>query len=198
MLAPAPLPLGVLAWPTAFDTPLEEATYFSSPPFRIPFTLVVGEPGWGTGHLHADFFDLLRFDGVAHEQLPNRMLAFADPDYVIGVHGNVSVATLTPRAALDLLAERPDLTVSTREQVELFGLAGERLNVHSATGSNHVFGGAGGDLGIGPELDTRLAFLPLNGRLLGVLVMAEADDLQAAWDLALRILDTVDLVTADH
>jgi hypothetical protein len=61
-----------------------------------------------------------------------------------------------------------------------------------------VFGGAGGDLGIGPELDTRLAFLPLNGRLLGVLVMAEADDLQAAWDLALRILDTVDLVTADH
>src|SRR5215207_4370216 len=58
-----PGPSGTLAWPATFDVEFEQATYFSAPPFAIPFTIEVDGPGWFSGHLHPDFFDLLRFDG---------------------------------------------------------------------------------------------------------------------------------------
>src|SRR5574338_528723 len=64
--SPPPAPPGAVAWPKVFDVELQAGRYWSNPPFRIPFSLDVAEPGWYSGHLHDDFFDRLRFDGVPH------------------------------------------------------------------------------------------------------------------------------------
>lgn len=168
-------------------------TYWTSPPFQIPFAITVEEPGWFSGHLHNDFLDLQRFDGITPHQFPNRMLGFADPDTIRGGDGAVDVGGLTPDAAFDLLATRASLVIGNRADVELFGLAGSRLDIHSGTGNNPVFGSEGGNFGLGPELDVRLVLLPRNGRFFVVLVLAVPGDLDDAWDQALPILETVRL-----
>lgn len=180
----------MLARPTTVDVAVE-GTYWSSPPFRIPFAITVDTPGRFAGHLHAEFVDLQRFDGMTQHQFPNRMLGFADPDRFRGVDGPVDVAGLTPDEALDLLAGRASLKTSSREVQELIGLTGARLDVHSATSNNPLFGGEAGDFGLGPELDIRLVVLPLDGRLFVVAVLAAPGDLDGAWDQALPILASV-------
>jgi hypothetical protein len=190
---PAPtLPPGVSAWPKAFDIEMS-GTFWGRPPFRIPFTITVEEPGWYSGHLHAEFIDLQRFDGMTQHQFPNRMLGFGDPEHIRGNDGDVADTGLTPDAALDLLAARASLTTSNRAAVELLGRTGARLDIHSATGNNPIFGGAAGNFGLGPELDIRLVLLPLDGGLLVVLVSASTADLGAAWEQALPLLETVEL-----
>jgi hypothetical protein len=190
---PAPsIPPGLRAWPTTFDVAVQ-GTYWSTPPFRIPFSITIDGPGWFSGHLHAEFVDLQRFDGMAQHQFPNRMLGFADPGRFRGVDGPVDVAGLTPDAALDLLAGRASLTTTNRAAQELFGLTGARVDVHSATSNNPLFGGEEGDFGLGPQLDIRLVVLPLDGRLLVVAVLAAPGDLDGAWDQALPILESVEL-----
>ena len=192
---PVPRPSGTLAWPTAFDVAFEEATYFSSPPFAIPFTLEVTEPGWFSGHLHADFFDLLRFDGVPHTGLPTLMLAFGDPEHWFGPDGEVPDDGLSPGAAADMTAEAERLTVSNRQPVELVGLSGVRIDVRAAAPNTHVFGGPGGDFGAGPQQPFRMAILERDGGLFLVLVLAQEGDgvdrLDAAWDRAQAILDSI-------
>lgn len=180
------------AWPKAFDIEMA-GTYWSSPPFTIPFEITVTGPGWFSGHLHPTFVDLQRFDGMTQHQFPNRMLGFGDPDHVRGDSGNVDVAGLTPDAALDLLAARASLTSANRAAVELFGLTGARLDLHSATGNNPLFGDPSGNFGLGPELDVRLVLLPRNGRFFVVVVLAAPGDLDGAWEQVIRILDTVRL-----
>ena len=59
--------------------------------------------------------------------------------------------------------------------------------------NNPIFGTADGDFGIQPELDARLAVLPLDDGLLMVAVLAAADDLDAAWQQAQAILGTARL-----
>lgn len=183
-------PPGTTSWPKAFDIELA-GTYWSSPPFSIPFAITVEEPGWFSGHLHAEFLDLQRFDGITPHQFPNRLLGFADPDRFRGADGPVAVAGLTPGAALDLLAARASLRTTDRAAVELFGLAGERLDLHSATNNNPLFGGTEGDFGLGPELDVRLVALPRDGRLFVVVVSAPPGEIDAAWEQAMPILETI-------
>ncbi len=182
----------MIAWPAAFDVALS-GTYWSEPPFRIPFAITVGVPGWFSGHLHADFVDLQRFDGITPHTFPNRMLGFGDPDHIRGGDGDVAVAGLTPDAALDLLAGRASLKTSNRAAQSLFGLDGARMDLHSATNSNPLFGAEGGDFGLGPQLDIRLVLLPLHGRLLVVAVLAAPGDIDGAWAQALPMLGTVEL-----
>ena len=74
-------------------------------------------------------------------------------------------------------------------------MAGERLDLHSATNNNPLFGGEAGDFGLGPQLDVRLALLQREDRLLVVAVLAARGDLDGAWDQALPILATVELET---
>ena len=69
------------------------------------------------------------------------------------------VAGLTPEAAVDLMIERGSVKAGERAAVELFGLAGERIDLHSDLGNNPIFGTADGDFGLGPELDARLVAL---------------------------------------
>jgi hypothetical protein len=189
--APPP-PSGTLAWPNAFDVELEVATYWSEPPFRIPFSIAVIQPGWYSAHVHEDFFDLLRFDGVPH-QFPTRMVGFADPDQFRGDDGNVAVEGLSPDDALDLLARRASLETTNRSALDMFGIRGARIDLHSGTDSNPIFGTAEGNFGLGPELDMRLVLLPRGGRLFVVVVLAAPGDLDAAWEQALPILETVRL-----
>ena len=151
------------------------------------------QPGWYAGHINAVFIDLQRFDGVAVGSFPTRMLAFGRPENVRGEDGAVPVIGLTPAAAIDLMAARGSVKPGERAAVELFGLQGERIDLHSDLGNNPIFGTADGDFGLGPELDVRLAALPFDDGLLIVGVLAAADDLDAAWEQALAILETVEL-----
>jgi hypothetical protein len=193
-----PRPSGALAWPTAFDVELGQGTYFSSPPFAVPFTLEVTEPGWFSGHLHGDFFDLLRFDGVPHTGVPTLMLAFGDPGHWFGPAGEVPDDSLSPAEAADMTAEVEFLTASNRAPVELLGLSGIRIDVRAAAPNTHVFGGPGGDFGAGPQQPFRMAILERDGGLFLVLVLADEgaqqDDLDAAWDRTQAILESIDFM----
>lgn len=189
----APRPSGTLAWPTEFAVEMTPGTYFSSPPFVIPMRVALTEPGWYAGHINPVFIDLQRFDGVAVGSFPTRMLAFGSPENVRGNAGKVPVAGLTAAAALDLMSERASVQAGERAEIELFGLQGERIDLHSGLGNNPIFGTANGDFGLGPELDARLVALPLDDGLLIVAILAPADDLDAAWEQALPILETAEL-----
>jgi hypothetical protein len=189
-----PRPSGTLAWPTAFDVEFEQATYFSSPPFDVPFTLEVDEPGWFSGHLNGEFFDLLRFDGVPHTGLPTRMLTFGVPGHVRGPDGDVPVQDLTAEAAADLIEQADDRTTSNRMDIELLGLTGVVLDIHSELNNTPIYGGAAGNFGLSPERDVRLAILAHADGFLLVGMLAEAGDLDAAWEHAEGILDTVRFV----
>ena len=92
-----PRPAGTLAWPTGFAVEMANATYFTSPPFVVPLTITIAEPGWHAGHLNPVFIDLQRYDGVEVGGLPTRMLAFGWPENIRDADGGVPVAGLTPR-----------------------------------------------------------------------------------------------------
>ena len=188
-----PVPAGSLAWPTAFAAPMQVARYFSSPPFEVPFTVEIDQPGWIAGHTHPTFTDIQWYEDGTVEGLPARMIGWSHPEHVRGPDGNVPVAGLTPDAAIDLLLERASLRGANREAVELFGLEGALVDLHSDVGNNPTFGDPTGDFGLGPELDARIAVLPFEGGFLLALVLAETDDLEAAWEDALPMLESVDL-----
>jgi hypothetical protein len=173
---------------------LRPGRYFSSPPFDLPFTLEIADPGWETGHLHGEYFDIFRFDAGPAPADPTRSIAFALPEHVRGIDGDVSVGGLTPRAVLDHLLGRASLRTSNPAPARLFGLDGARLDLHSTVSNNPVFGGPGGDFGLWPHLDVRLVALDHPDGLLLVLVLAPADELEAAWTDALEVLETVDLL----
>ncbi|HET9852282.1 MAG TPA: hypothetical protein VFP56_07230 [Candidatus Limnocylindrales bacterium] len=187
-----PRPSGTLAWPSEFLVEMR-GRYFASPPFVIPMSIEIAEEGWYAGHLNPVFIDLQRYDGVELGGLPSRMIGFGRPENVRGGDGEVDVAGLTPGAAIDHITDRASITSGNRAPVALLGLAGERVDLHSDLTNNPVFGTADGDFGIQPELDARLAVLPLDGGLLMVAVLAPGNDLDAAWDQAQAILQTARL-----
>ena len=166
--------------------------YFTSPPFVIPMTVELTEAGWHAGHLNPVFIDLQRYDGVDLGGLPSRMLGFGWPENVRGDRP-LDVAGLTPAAAVDSITARGSIKSSNRASIELFGLEGERIDLHSDLTNNPIFGTADGDFGIQPELDCRLSVLPLDDGLLMVAVLAPAADLEAAWEQALPILEAATL-----
>ena len=192
--ATAIAPGGAQPWPATFDVELH-GTYAANPPFRIPFEITIVDPGWFSGHLHDTFIDLQRFDGITPHQFPNRILGFADPDHVRGDAGDVTVASLTPDAALDLLAGRASLATSNRAAATLFAIDGARMDLHSATNSNPLFGNGADNFGLGPQPDVRLVLLPRDGRLFVVAVLAAPGDLDGAWEQALPILGSMRLAT---
>ena len=186
-------PAGTLPWPTEFAVEMN-GTYFSSPPFVVPLAISIAETGWYAGHLNPAFIDLQRYDNGEVGGFPTRMLAFGWPENVRGGSGVVPVAGLAPGAAIDLMVDRGSVEPGERVPVELFGLTGERVDVHSDLGNNPIFGTADGDFGLGPELDARLVALPLGDGLLMVVVLAPPGELDEAWEQALPMLETVELV----
>jgi hypothetical protein len=184
---------GDLVFPTISAVPLIPGRYLSAPPFDIPFTFEIPDPGWESAHLLGEFFDVMRFDdqSVGTGQ-PTRWVAFAHPTHIQGAQ-QTPVEGLSATEAAQLLADRPDLTAGPTTPFELDGLEGVRLDLHASSPRTAVFGGAGGDFGFGPENDLRLAVVPQGDALLLVLVLAAPVELEAAWLDAQPILDSVDL-----
>ena len=185
-------PAGVHLLPTAFAVELEPGTYLSSPPFEVPFTFDVDDRGWKAGHLNGEFFDIQRFEGEPGANLPSRLVGFGRPDVVHGPDGEVPAPGLTPRQAMELVAAQEDLDSTSVQTIEIAGRAGARVDLHSETNNNHVFGGEDGDFGIGPELDVRLAVLSFEDGILVLLVSAPPGELGAAWDEATPIFDSIE------
>ncbi len=180
-----------LAFPSAAVQPLAQGRYSSSPPFDVPFTFEVIGEDWESGHLHGDFFDLLQIPGAA-PGTPSRWIAFGLPTVIHG-DPDMPASDLTPAEAADLLAARIDLETSEPSDVAVAGLDGTQIDLRTMTPETHIFGGPGGDFGLGPEHDARLAMMPWDDGLLLFLVLATAGELEEAWDEALPILDSVEL-----
>jgi hypothetical protein len=187
--APAASPL---AFPTTTGEVLAAGRYASSPPFDIPFTFEVPAGGWESMHLHGEFFDLGRFEGEERQTAPIRWIAFGDPERVRG-REDVPDTGLKPAEAAALLAERDDLTASEPVPFSLDGRDGVRLDLHAPEANTPIFGGAEGDFSLEPSVDVRLGFVPFDEGLLAVFVAAPADELDAAWDEAQPVLESVDL-----
>ena len=181
-----------LPFPTADGQELDLGTYVSSPPFDVDFTFEIAEPGWESLHLIGEFFDVVRWDGPGRTGAPPRSLAFGHPERVRG-ETDVPVAGLTPAAAVEILAGRDDLVVGSPGPFQLDGRDGLVLDLQAAAQGTVLFGGERGDLGIGPDRDVRLGIIPLDSDLLFVVVSAVPGQVDAAWDEAEPILESIDL-----
>ena len=181
-----------LAFPTTTGEVLVPGRYDSQPPFNIPFTFEAPAGGWESMHLHGEFFDLGRFATEERQTAPARWIAFGDPEHVRGSE-DVPDTDLTPAEAAALLAERDDLTAGEPVPFSLDGREGVRLDLHAAEPNTPIFGGAEGDFGLEPSVDVRLGFVPVDEGLLVVFVAAPADELDAAWEEAQPVLESVDL-----
>lgn len=186
--SPAPSPL-------AFPRTTGEVVvgrYASDPPFDVPFTFEVPAGGWESMHLHGEFFDIGRFATEERQTAPVRWIAFGHPGHVRG-DADVPAAGLTPEAAATLLAARDDLTASEAVPFSLAGRDGVRLDLHAPEPDTPIFGGPDGAFNLEPSIDIRLGIVPLDDDLLLVFVGAPPGELDAAWDEAEPILESVDL-----
>ena len=187
----APAPSGHLAMPGVFEVELAPGRYWSSPPFQVGFSFDVDQPGWISGHLNAEFFDIQRDADGGGPEWPQSILAFGLPEFVRG-STNIPATELTPAEAVAELAARASLGATNVTELTLFGLPAVRVDLHT-TVQSPVFGGAGGTFSTTPELDARFAFVPFEDRLLVVIVQAAAGDLETRWQEALPILESVAL-----
>lgn len=180
----------LLAFPDRSEARLELGRYRSQPPFDVPFTFDVPDEGWETGHLHGEFFDLLR--DIGPDRVPGEWLAFAHPVY-LGEAPGTPATGLSPDDAIALLADRSDLAASEPASFSLDGRTGRRLDLHATAPDSKVFGGADGAFGMSSDLDLRLGAVGLGDDLLLVLVLAPPARLDEAWQHVQPILDSVDL-----
>jgi hypothetical protein len=188
----ATAPTGVLPFPTMTGEVLAAGRYAGSPPFDIPLTFEVPATGWESMHLHGEFLDIGRFATAERNRAPARWIAWAHPDYVRGA-ADEAVEDLTPAAAAELLASRDDLTATEPTAFSLDGREGVRLDLHASQPDTVLFGGPDGNFGLEPSTDVRLGFVPIDDGLLLFLVLAAPDELEAAWEEAQPVLDSVEL-----
>jgi hypothetical protein len=100
---------------------------------------------------------------------------------------------LTPAEAAALLAGRTDLIAGEPVPFSLDGREGVRLDLHAPEPNTPIFGGPDGDFGLEPSIDIRIGFVPVDNGLLVVFVGAPPNELDAAWEEARPVLDSVDL-----
>ena len=185
-------PASPLAFPTTTGEVLAAGRYGSSPPFDVPFTFAVQADGWESMHHHGEFFDIGRFATAERQTAPVRWIAFGHPGHIRG-NEDVPAESLTPEAAATLLSARDDLTASEAVPFSVAGRDGVRLDLHAPEPNTPIFGGPDGAFNLEPSIDIRLGIVPLDNDLLLVFVGAPPDELDAAWDEAAPILESVDL-----
>jgi hypothetical protein len=188
------LPPGSMPLPTGFAIELEPGTYFSSPPFEVPFTFDVTQPGWVAGHLNPEFIDIQLYEGVpAVGVTPERIIGFAHP---LQIHGTaiVDAAELTAAEVAALWVERTDIETANLEEVELLGGEAVRIDVHPPVSMIPLFGGPGGTFRLDAAFDVRIVIVALDDGLFLATVHAPAAELEAAWEQALPTLESIDLV----
>ena len=194
-LAPAPsLPPGSLLLPTEFAIELEPGTYFSSPPFEVPFTFEVAEAGWVAGHLNPEFIDIQQFEGTpAAGVLPERIIGFAHP---LQIHGTaiLDASELTAAEVVDLWVGRTDIETANRAELELLGGDAVRVDVHATAPMLPLFGGDDGTFRLDTSFDIRIVVIAVADGLFLATVHATAADLEAAWEQALPTLESVDVL----
>jgi hypothetical protein len=194
--SPTPEPtatqITVLDWPTDSAVALAPGRYSSSPPFDVPFTIDIPGHGWGSAHLHGEFFDFMDVTEIGAQ--PTRWVAFAHPQMLYGAEA-VSADDLSPRAAAELLAGLDDVVAGPVSDAMLLGIAGAQVDLTTSFLNVHLFGGPAGQFGMDPAYALRLVVLPHepDGDLLLVLVLAQADELETAWTEVQPILATVRL-----
>ena len=188
--SPSPAP-SALAFPRT-NGEVVAGRYASDPPFDVPFTFDVPADGWESMHLHGEFIDIGRFATEERQTAPIRWIAFGHPAYIRGDE-DVPAAGLTPEAAATLLSARDDLTASESVPYTFAGRDGVRLDLHALEANTPIFGGPDGAFNLEPSIDIRLGIVPLDDDLLLVFVGAPPGELDAAWDEALPILESVEL-----
>ena len=188
-----PAPSGALAFPTAFTAELEPGTYWSAPPFDLGFAFEVAEQGWVAGHLNDEFFDIQQFEGEpAVGVTPERIVGFAHPLQIYDPAA-VEVAGLTPAEVVDRWVERTDIAATNVIELELLGGDAVRVDVHSPTSMVPLFGGDDGIFRLDSAYDVRFVAIAVDGGLFLASVHAPAAELEAAWEQALPILESIDL-----
>jgi hypothetical protein len=182
----------VLEWPTDSAVALTPGRYRSSPPFEILFTIDIPGQGWGSAHLHGDFFDFMNVTQIGAQ--PTRWVAFAHPETIYG-RAAVPAEDLSPRAAAELLAGLDDVVAGPISDVVLLGIAGVRIDLTTTFSNVHLFGGPAGQFGMDRAYALRLTFLPHDSEhdLLLVLVLAPPDELDTAWTEVQPILASIEL-----
>lgn len=190
---PAPAPSGVLLLPTGFAQALQPGTYWSAPPFDIGFAFEVAETGWVAGHLNREFVDIQRHAGVPTEGvLPERIVGFAHP---LQLYGStiIDAAELSPAEAVQLWVDRTDVETANVTELELLGRDAVRVDLHAPTSSVPLFGGDDGTFRLDSAFDVRAVVVAIDGGLFLATVHAPTADLEAAWQQALPILESIDL-----
>jgi hypothetical protein len=133
-------------------------------PFEPSTTFAVGE-GWVGGHTLAEYFDVFHGDELS--------VGFARPGFVMGADGQVDVAELTPRTALETI-EGNDVRAEPIERTELAAVPGFEMSF-SVTGPTLVFGGPEGELTLERPWEQRAIAVEVDGALVIVLVQSTAD-----------------------
>ncbi len=190
---PAPAPSGVLLLPTAFAQELAPGIYWSAPPFEVGFAFEVTEEGWVAGHLNPEFVDIQRHPGAPVEGvLPERIVGFAHP---LVIHGSTmsEAAELSPAAAVQLWVDRTDIDATNVTELELLGRQAVRVDLHAPVSMLPLFGGDDGTFRLDTALDVRAVVVAIDGGLFLATVHAPTAELEAAWQEALPILESIDL-----
>jgi hypothetical protein len=182
----------VLTLPTQFAAELEPGTYWSAPPFDLGFAFEVAQPGWVAGHLNPEFVDIQRFEGVPGEGLPTRIVGFAHP---LQIHGAtiVDAAGLSPADAVALWVERTDIETSNVAEIGLLGGEAVRVDVDAPASMVPLFGGDDGIFRLDSGFDVRIVAIAVEDGLFLASVHAPKGELEAAWDEALPILESIEL-----
>lgn len=190
---PAASASAVLDFPTQSEVALAPGRYSSAPPFDIPFTFELAAEGWESAHLVGEFFDFVQFPSEPTEQ-PSRWIAFGHPTVIH--HKTPTPATdLSAAQAAALFANRPDVEAGPVTQTTFAARPAVRLDLVADSGNAQLFGGPEGNFGLTRQHDARVTIVELDGDLLIVLVLAPPAELEAAWNEAVPILDSISLGT---
>lgn len=177
-----------LRFPTAAEVPLPAGRYSSQPPFDIAFTFDVPAAEWESGHLHGEFFDILRLESPGS---PSRWIAFARPDVIHG-QTDAPAAGLSAQEAIDRMATLDGLESGPITPFEIGGLTGVAADFRAIGLQVPLFGGPNGDFGLDSDLALRLGAVPFEEALLLALVLAPDEELLVAWNEAAPILQSVE------
>lgn len=192
-LTAEPAPSGVLPLPTAFAAALAPGTYWSAPPFDLGFSFEIAEAGWHAGHLNPEFVDIQQSEGTPGEGLPTRIVGFAHPLEIHAAGSIVDAAELTPAEAADLWVGRTDIETANVTELALLGGDAVRVDVHAPVPMTPLFGGDDGTFRLDSGFDVRFVVVAVDGGLFLASVHAPAAELEAAWEQALPILESIDL-----
>jgi hypothetical protein len=149
-----------------------------------PRIIVTVPRGWRSFHHEDRFWDVARQtdDGLV-------VVFFQRPTIVYGPPLGGSPAT--PQEAVELVAQNPGLTVSESNPMEVDGYAGLRVDLAAAQEDTQVLAAERPLLGIGPDVDVRLAFFSVEDGILVIGLISPKGKLEETVERLQPILDSI-------